>query len=120
MAATKEFLTITERAEKDLRTSIIEQLKLIIKEFKNLTNFPEKKDYKLILDVFSYNEQVNKLNDKSINKSIENFMKAPLGKDLRRNVSYLMIVRSLRDISKDATGIAKYINDIHGLRVNKK
>ena len=111
---TTEFITITAKAEKNLKSSIVEQIKLIENEFKNLANFPKKKDYKLIVDVISFDSHLSELNESSLEKSIENFMKAPLGKDLRRNVAYLMIIRSLREISHDAVNIAKYINTVQG------
>jgi phosphate uptake regulator len=117
--ATREFMTITAKAEKNLKASIAEQIKLVREMYSNLEKFPEKKDYKLIVDIFSMDDKLSELNEKAKDKAIENFMKAPLGKDLRRNVAYLMVVRSLRNISKDATNIGKYINNIQGYQINK-
>ena len=117
--ATKEMMTIINRAEKNLKNSVEEQIKIIDKQFKNLVKFSKQKDYKLIVEIFELNDLIQEMNHKAQDRAIENFMKAPLGKDLRRNVAYMMISRSLKDISHNAVNIAKYINAIQGKKISK-
>ena len=117
--ATKEISTIINRAEKNLKNSIEEQINIIDTQFKNLVAFSKKKDYKLIVEIFELDDLIIELNHRTQDKAIENFMKAPLGKDLRRNVAYMMIGRSLKDISHNAVNIAKYINAIQGKKISK-
>jgi phosphate uptake regulator len=111
--------SITQQAEKGLRRSLQKQIKLTSKSFDKLIDFLNSHNYKDIEKIYSISKQFDLLNSVSINTALSNFMKAPLGKDLRRNVAYTMIARDIKDIQINAENIASFVTNIQGYSIDK-
>ncbi len=88
-------------------------LKQIICKLSNqysfLIDFTVDKKETNLAKVFLAKDEIFHLIDDSFNVVIENFSYSPLGKDLRRNISYIMMIKSLKDISTYASNIANYL-----------
>lgn len=102
-------MSITTDKEKKLKSSLKSSNNKIIDQYSVIIKSLEEKKKDLLNDfVISNDETLNKLNN-SFNLSIENFALAPLGKDLRRNISYTMIITSLKTIAKTSFNIYKFL-----------
>ncbi|NOQ50057.1 MAG: hypothetical protein GQ557_00130 [Mycoplasmataceae bacterium] len=102
-------MAITRENEALLRFQLIETTNKLIESFfilKKMILRSENKDFDQVLIL----DNLIKLKTlSSLNTIIINYQMAPLGKDLRRNISYTFINQSLKDIANSSLNIANFL-----------
>lgn len=104
--------------EKELKKQLKYIVKQITKQFVSINKSIETKKYESVSKVLIFSEDIIELADIAFELSIENYSFAPLGKDLRRNITYTTIVKSLRDISDSTRNICKFILINNEFKIN--
>ena len=117
--ATREIKTVISKFQDELRDKILGQLKDARGIYENILTFLKDHKYEGVVKIFSQYEKMEEESHDTVDLGINNFMKAPLGKDLRRNVAYVMVVRSIMDIASNGKNVAKYITTIQGFHIDK-
>ena len=102
-------MPITRNKEENLKKKIKYIVSEINNEYKILISSITNKEYKNLSKIIVINDDIKKDVEQAFELTIENYSFAPLGKDLRRNISYTMMTKSLKDISVSASTISKFI-----------
>ena len=103
----------------ELRDKILGQLADAKGIFEDIMTFLKDHKYEGVVKIFSTYERMVEESHDTVDVGIHNFMKAPLGKDLRRNVAYVILVRSIMEIASNGKNVAKYITTIQGFHIDK-
>lgn len=99
---------IVEAQKKNLK-KIEETIIELENQYISIKKCIDENDFNNVSKILLKHEEIIKKCNKFFEKISEQFAFAPLGKDLRRNISYLMIVKMLTDISKNIYNISKFI-----------
>jgi len=113
-------MPVTSDHIKDLKINLKDAIKKLSKQYNFLIKFSESKKESTLAKIYLLNDEIIHLLDNSFDKSIENFSFSPLGKDLRRNISYTMTINSLRKISFHSMNIIKYLESNIKYKISNK
>jgi len=113
-------MPVTKEHEMKLKKDIKKVMKKIINHYSLFLKYLETKNNEYLNDIFIEKEKIDKMIDKVFDLTIETFAGAPLGKDLRRNISYSMITKSLRDLLNTSTNISKFLMNKNVYKPSKK
>lgn len=102
-------MPITRDNIRKLRTDLKKIICKQSKQYSLLIKFSEDKSEGSLAKLHLAKDEIFHLLDDAFDLSIENFSYSPLGKDLRRNISYIMTIKSLKYISSYAMNITKYL-----------
>jgi len=113
-------MPVTSDHIKELRINLKDTIKKLSKQFNFIIKFSECKKESILAKIYLLNDEIIHSLDHSFGLSIENFSYSPLGKDLRRNISYTMIINSLRKISFHSINIIKYLESNIKYKISNK
>lgn len=113
-------MPITREQEKELRDQLKKITKDLIKQFKLINKCIEDKKLSGLSSVITGHKNIVSKAKKSFELSVESYSFAPLGKDLRRNISYSMISVILRDISDNSKNLTQYLLVTHDYKISNK
>ncbi|BDU67652.1 MAG: hypothetical protein TYPL_3050 [Candidatus Tyloplasma litorale] len=102
-----------EERNKDNIKNIINKL---IKQYEILNEISLNKNYEKVSKIIANHDLVKENCDSAFEDTVQVFSFSPLGIDLRRNISYTMIVKILSTISKNCKETAKFISNSYDLK----
>ncbi len=104
-------MPITRTNEIILKTQILKTTDNLIKSFILVKKSLETQDVKNLSMIFDLDNEIKMRTISSLNTIIVNYQMGPLGKDLRRNISYTFINKYLRDIAQRSIHISTFLID---------
>ncbi len=111
-------MVVIREKEKDLRNLLKEITNEISGEFSYIIEIIEAKKFDSVTKVLlAYDKSIDKL-EKAFLMSVHNYSYAPLGKDLRRNISYSTITKSLRNICRSLKNISIFISNNYEKKID--
>ncbi len=104
-------MPITRTNEIILKTQILKTTDNLIRSFVLVKKSLETHDVQDLSKIFDLDNLIKIRTISSLNTIIVNYQMAPLGKDLRRNISYTFINKYLRDIAQRSINISTFLID---------
>ncbi len=113
-------MAISRNYELKMKKNVVKLYKEAIYIYENLIKSVKLNDAKYLNKVFIAEKEFNENNGEIIDEIVNGFLRAPLGKDLRRNISYLMISKSIKDVVNKASNLSVYVANAEELKVKVK
>ncbi|RLA68302.1 MAG: hypothetical protein DRQ78_01285 [Epsilonproteobacteria bacterium] len=114
------YTTITQRAEIYLASKIRNEIQTTIDIYQMIESYAKSGDKDLRKTILILIEEHKSNYDKLLSITLGNFMKSPLGKDLRRNVAYMNIVNELNRIVNLSDSVVNFIYKTNNLELKDK
>jgi len=108
-----------KKLEKNLKNQILEAIDFLIYEIKKMEKLFSEDSEKVKIQYKKIQEKnlaLDKIIEKASKKSIFNFTKSLVSKDLRRNIGYFIILSKVNKISEYSTESSRLITDLWSIK----